>query len=204
MEASEHVERRQPAEEFSRWLVAARTGSPQALGELLEPLRRYLLLVAEAEIDDELRVKEAASDVVQQTFLQAHRAINDFAGSSQEEWRGWLRQILVNEIRQAGRHYQTAKRRMGREVALADDSSASGDWQLAGPDSTPSQKASAQEELARLEDALSRLPEEYREVIERRNARESFEEIGRTMGRSAAAAQKLWSRAVERLGRELA
>lgn len=190
------------SEGFSRWLAESRGGSAEALGELLEPLRRYLLVVAEAEIDDELRVKEAASDAVQQAFLQAQGAIADFAGNTEEEWRGWLRQILLNEIAQAHRRFHTAKRKLGREIALADDSSSPA-WQFAGHEETPSQRVIAAEEFARLEAALAQLPEDYRMVVERRNARQPFEEIGRAMGRSAAAAQKLWARAVERLGQEL-
>ena len=53
--------------------------------------------------------------------------------------------------------------------------------------------------------ALERLPEDYRRVITLRNQeRRDFDEIGRLMNRSTDAARRLWSRAIERLERELA
>ena len=57
-------------------LTLARTGGA-ALGPLLERYRQYLTLLARMEIGRTLRVKFGASDVVQETFLEAHR---DFGG----------------------------------------------------------------------------------------------------------------------------
>jgi RNA polymerase sigma factor (sigma-70 family) len=48
--------------------------------------------------------------------------------------------------------------------------------------------------------ALDSLPDDYRQVIALRYWENlDFDEIGQRMGRSAAAARKLWLRAVERL-----
>ena len=52
-------------------LAAARTGSSEALGQALQACRGYLLLLAERELDPDLRAKGGASDVVQETFLEA-------------------------------------------------------------------------------------------------------------------------------------
>jgi RNA polymerase sigma-70 factor (ECF subfamily) len=56
------------------WLLEqARGGNAPALGELLELYRNYLRLVARSLISNALRVKLEPSDIVQETFLKAHR-----------------------------------------------------------------------------------------------------------------------------------
>ena len=49
--------------EIQDWLTAAQAGSNDALGQALEACRAYLLLVAERELDPNLRAKGGASDV---------------------------------------------------------------------------------------------------------------------------------------------
>ena len=57
-------------------LAAARAGSREALGQILQACRGYLLLLAERELAPDLRAKGGASDLVQETFLEAQK---DFA-----------------------------------------------------------------------------------------------------------------------------
>ncbi|MHC4164564.1 MAG: sigma factor, partial [Planctomycetota bacterium] len=66
-------------------LQAARRGDDQALGELLEAYRSYLRLLARLEVGRRLRTKLDASDLVQETFLQAHRAFDEFRGDTEGE-----------------------------------------------------------------------------------------------------------------------
>src|SRR5262245_58290664 len=79
------------AEEGARWLSDARAGSPEALGAVLEACRGYLLLIAQGELSPDLRAKAGASDLVQQTFLDAQRDFGRFRGESVAELRAWLR-----------------------------------------------------------------------------------------------------------------
>ena len=72
-------------------IAQARAGSAEALGQLLVTYQRYLLLVAERELDPDLRAKGSASDLVQETFLEAQRDFARFQGSSRDELRAWLR-----------------------------------------------------------------------------------------------------------------
>jgi RNA polymerase sigma-70 factor (ECF subfamily) len=188
---------------FEGSLAAARAGDAEAMGRLLDGFRRYLLLVADQELDSGLRVKVAGSDLVQQTFLQAQRAFDDFAGNQEAECRGWLRQILLNELAKAHRSFlETGKRDLRREVPPAGDTSSAAGQQLGQLD-PPSGRMRAKEDMARLAKALAQLPEDHRQVVELRNDLKPWEEIGRAMNRSAEAARKLWARAVERLGEEL-
>ena len=59
----------EPAEGIAQWLPAARAGSREALGKLLEAARQYLLSIARQEFDPDLRAKNSPSDVVQETFV---------------------------------------------------------------------------------------------------------------------------------------
>jgi RNA polymerase sigma-70 factor (ECF subfamily) len=194
----------QPAEDAAQWLPAARAGSAEALGRVLEACRGYLLLVAQRELDPELRAKGGASDLVQETLLDAVRAFPRFRGDSEAEVLAWLRRLLLNNLVSFARRYRDAdKRRLAREVALdAGDSSAAGGGPAADA-SSPSGRAVAGEEERALHEALGRLPEDYRGVLLLRFQQElSFDEIGRRLGLTPNAARKLWARALRRLRQE--
>jgi RNA polymerase sigma-70 factor (ECF subfamily) len=191
-----------PAVDYSSLLTAARAGSREALGQALDACRQYLLLIAQAELSPELRAKGGASDLVQETFLEAQRDFCQFHGSTQAELQAWLRRVLLNNLGDFTRHFCTTdKRAVAREVTLpGDTSSADAIGDLAAPPPSPSGAAMAREQAEGLRDALARLPEDYRQVILLRyEGGHSFEEIGRRLGRSPDAARKLWARAVEHL-----
>ena len=79
--------------EISKLIEEARSGSDDALGELLETVRTYLLLVANQETDVAMRSKVAASDVVQDAFCLVKQHFQSFRGSTQTELRAWMRKI---------------------------------------------------------------------------------------------------------------
>lgn len=193
-------------EDARGWLEAARAGSPEALGKALEACRAYLLLIAQQEIAPELRAKGGASDLVQETFLEAQRDFGGFQGSTKKELLAWLRRLLLNNLANFVRHHrQTAKRRLGREVALQTDDSSSGLAGVLGAGLlSPSGQAMAHEEAQAVQQAVERLPNDYRQVILLRYQEErTFEEIGQIMDRSTNAVRRLWLRALERLEQEL-
>jgi RNA polymerase sigma-70 factor (ECF subfamily) len=170
------------------------------LGRLLEECRPYLLLVANQELPRGVRGKAGASDLVQDTFLQAQDNFDRFHDDGEAELLAWLRGILLHRAADLRRRYRgTGKRQVTREVPLAGGS-AGGVADVPAPDPSPSSLAAAREQDAALRQALERLPEEYRQVVTWRNYdRLPFDEIGRRLGRSAEAARKLWVRAVEHL-----
>jgi RNA polymerase sigma-70 factor (ECF subfamily) len=195
----------EPSTEAARWLAAARAGSAAALGQVLETCRQYLLLIAGRELDPDLRAKGGASDLVQETFLEAHRDFARFHGNSEAELRAWLRQLLLHHLGKFTRRYRgTHKRQVGCEVRLEPDgSSDTRVLQISADILSPSGEAMAHEQTEAVQQALERLPEDYRRVIALRYQEElSFEEIGKLMNRSPNAARMLWSRAVERLRQE--
>lgn len=189
-----------------QWLADARNGSTDALGQALEACRAYLLLVAERELDPVLRAKGGASDIVQETLFEAHRAFPRFMSESQEELLAWLRAMLLNNVTDFRRRFRsTQKRCSDRELAI-DSGTSSADWRnlLIADSATPSGEFTQQETLREMQAALSRLPEDYQQVISMRYSEDlSFDDIGHRMQRSPNAVQKLFARAIDRLQAEM-
>jgi RNA polymerase sigma-70 factor, ECF subfamily len=192
------------AREMREWLSTARAGSREALGRALDSYRNYLLRVAQRELDPELRAKGAASDLVQDTFLEAQRDFAQFQGDSGAELRAWLSRLLVNNVCNFSRRFRdTDKRAIDREVTLVREGSSDAGGDPQATTSSPSAQAIKRELAESLQQSLTQLTQDYRRVIELRYLEErSFEEIGRLTGRSPDAARKLWARAIERLGQE--
>jgi RNA polymerase sigma-70 factor (ECF subfamily) len=189
-------------------LRALRQGDAGAQEEILLRYQPWLQLLARLQAESRFRGKFDASDIVQQTLLEACRALPQFRGQTEAELMAWLRQILghvwAHEIR---RYRGTQQRDLAREVSLeqelAQSSQRLGEV-LAASGSSPSQQAARHEQEVLLADALARLPDDYREVIVLRNLQGlSHEEVARRMNRSAGAARMLWVRALARLREEL-
>jgi RNA polymerase sigma-70 factor (ECF subfamily) len=193
---------REPTPDTDQLLAAARAGSTEALGRVLETCRRYLLTVAERQLDPKLRAKGGASDLVQETFLEAQRDFSGFRGTSEAELLAWLSRLLLNNAGNFARRYRgTDKRDIGREVLLgAGDSSGAAAPDPAADTPSPSGQAMANERAAALQRALARLPDDYRQaIVLRYQEGRSFEEMGQLLNRSPDAARKLWMRAMDRL-----
>jgi RNA polymerase sigma-70 factor (ECF subfamily) len=130
-----------------------------------ERFRPYLLLLARNRLGSHQNARVDASDVVQQTLLEAHRKRSLFRGRTEAEMAGWLRQILACNLADAFRAFGRAKRDVARErsleAAIEDSSSRLEAW-LAAEQSSPSQRAQSQEQLLRLAEALAQLPEDQR------------------------------------------
>src|SRR5689334_22701583 len=92
--------------------------SDVASSHALESYRDYLRLLARLQLDPRLRAKLDASDLVQQTLLQAHEAWGQFRGRSDGELAQWLRQILSRNLSHVGRDFRRARRDLSRECPL--------------------------------------------------------------------------------------
>jgi RNA polymerase sigma-70 factor (ECF subfamily) len=189
-------------------LRLARAGSGEALGQLLEVYRNYLALLARVQIGRRLQGKVEAADLVQETFLAAHRDFARFRGTTEGEFVSWLRQILAGNLADLVKHYYVARRRDVRlERQLSDELDESSriiTRSLVARGSSPSQQAARRELAVCLADALQTLPADYGEVIILRHLQElSFPDVARQMGRSLDSVKKLWVRALARLRRSL-
>jgi RNA polymerase sigma-70 factor, ECF subfamily len=175
---------------------------------LLERYRGYLRLLADANLDRRLRAKIDASDVVQETMLQAFRGWENLRGASEGERLAWLKQILIHNLLHAVRDFGRAKRDVKREeplVRLAEDTSVRLESLCVANQTSPSQVAVRAEEVLRLADALQNLPEEQRSaVVAYYWCGSTLAEIGQDLERTGPAVAGLIYRGVKRLKQHLA
>lgn len=184
----------------------ARGGDEAAAGRLLSAYEQYLKLLARVQIGRRLQGKLDASDLVQETFLDAHRQLPNFKGATEAELLAWLRRILAGQVAMTVRRYFGAK---GRDlnleqgiVAQINQSSQAMDGGLIGSNTTPSQHVARREQSVLLADALSRLSEDHREAIVLRHLEGlSLAETAARMGRSEDSVQKLYVRGLMNLRR---
>jgi RNA polymerase sigma-70 factor (ECF subfamily) len=191
-----------------RLLALARAGEGLSLGKLLELYRGYLSLLARLQLGRRLQGKVDAADLVQDTFLEAHRNWGRFRGTTEAELLSWLRRILAAQVADLMRHYLGSQRRdvrLERELAAElEQSSQDLDGGLFAKQDSPSKQVAQREEGVLLANALALLPEDYREVLILRHLEGlSFPEVAERMGRTVDAVKKLWTRALPPLRRSL-
>ncbi|MBI4600692.1 MAG: sigma-70 family RNA polymerase sigma factor [Planctomycetes bacterium] len=169
----------------------------------LERFRGYLSLLARVRFDPALRGKLEPSDIVQQTLLEAHCSQALFRGTNARQQAAWLRRILADNLRNAGRDLRLAKRDVSRERSLEaalDESSARLEGWLAAEGSSPSGRAAREEEVLRLAEAIAGLPESEQEVLLLRYSEGwTLEAIGERLGVSRNTAARLLRSGLSRL-----
>src|SRR5260370_14818068 len=109
----------------------------------VQRFRDYLRLLARLHLGDRLRGKVEASDVVQQTLLEAHQKLDQFRGHSDAELAAWLRRLLACTLADVLRAHGRARRDVAREQPLAalEASSARLEAWLAAEQSSPTERA---------------------------------------------------------------
>jgi RNA polymerase sigma-70 factor (ECF subfamily) len=167
----------------------------------LEHYRDYLRQLSRIGVNARLRALAESSDIVQQTLLRAHERIGQFQGTSAAEFRAWLRMILARQLtdlaRRAGQPYWLGRQSL---EAVLDRSSAHLDSLLADEEPSPSEQAQRREQLLRLTEAVARLPEDQRMVVELHHLNGySVAEVGRLVGRSTGSVAGLLHRGMKAL-----
>ena len=100
-------------------LAAARAGSQDALGRNPGSLPALVCFRLPTPIGCGFAGQRGASDLVQETFLEARRDFYRFVGNSEAELMAWLPRLLLNNMANFVRSYRdTAKRSVGGEVGL--------------------------------------------------------------------------------------
>jgi RNA polymerase sigma-70 factor (ECF subfamily) len=172
----------------------------------LDRYRSYLLLLARTQLGQQFRGKLDASDVVQQTLLEAHRQSGRFRGETPQQLLAWLRTLLAGTLADAFKALGRAKRDVTRERSLEAELDQSSErlvaW-LAAEQSSPSEQANKNEQMVRLGDALVALPEAQRTALILRHCKGlSVADISEQIGRSPQAVAGLLKRGARQL-REL-
>jgi RNA polymerase sigma-70 factor (subfamily 1) len=161
----------------------------------------YLMAMARAQLNPALRAKLGPESMVQETLLEAYRDRRAFRGSSDPELAAFLRSILVRNIRDAVRGLGRAKRDAQQEVSLeALDRASVRIEQVASQPASPERQVQRLEDLLRFVDALARLPEDERDVLELRHLQGmTLKEVADTLGRRHDAVRRLCSQGERRL-----
>lgn len=195
MLSGDPVRTREPTEILVRLAQDADRNALSALIERhLPEIRAYVRLNAGRVV----RHRESCSDLVQTVCKDVLTKLAQFEWRGEGSFKGWLFVAVLNKVRMHERHWQAERRDPGREIRASNA--------LALPIEgyrtiyTPSQHASAREELELVEAAFDELPPDYREVITlSRICGLSNDEIAERIGRTTGATKTLLSRAVARL-----
>jgi RNA polymerase sigma-70 factor (ECF subfamily) len=174
-------------------LERVRAGDQAALDALfaryLVPLRRW----ATGRLPRRARDAADTQDLVQETLLQTFKRIEAFEPRREGALQAYLRQALMNRIRDELRRYQ----RRGPAGAL--------DSQMPDDGPSPLEHAIGQQATAEYEQALARLrPEDREAVIARVEMGCSYEDLAQALGKPTPdAARKTAQRALLRLAVEM-
>jgi RNA polymerase sigma-70 factor (ECF subfamily) len=174
-------------------LELVKIGDRAALDRLLQrcipPLRRW----AHGRLPPAARGMHDTGDLVQETVIAALRRLEAFEARYQGALQAYLRQALMNRVRDLVR--QAARR--PEHVALPD--------QLADPGVSPLEQTIGSQNLERYERALQRLsPADREAVIARLELQYSYDELAVVLDKPTAdAARVAVTRAVKRLAREM-
>jgi RNA polymerase sigma factor (sigma-70 family) len=181
------------AESSLTLLQRARAGDEAARNALCERYIPRLQRWAHGRLPASARGALETVDLVQDTFIQVLRRLDDFEPRHPGAFQGYLRLTLVNRIRDEIRRVQH------RGVAEALDTASP------ASDPSPLEQAIGQETLERYEAALARLKDDDREaVIMRAELGCSYAEIMEALDKpSIAATYMTVSRALVRLAQEM-
>jgi RNA polymerase sigma-70 factor (ECF subfamily) len=185
-------------------LHRVRAGDQASFGVLLDRYGSYLTLLARLQIGRRLQGKIDPADVVQETFLQAHRKFTQFQGHTETELVGWLRRVLASRLAKVVRRYWGTR---GRDVRLEQELAAELDQSsnvlghiLVSAEKSPSQEATRREQALVVANALDRLPSHYRDIILLHEFEDlSFPEVARRLGRTVDSVKNHWTRALTKL-----
>ncbi len=181
------------------WIEPAKRGDLAALERALEPFRPYLTRIASRAVKALPASKIEPADLVQETFLAAHRGIAVFQGSTEGQWRAWLRIILMNHLANVRRSHLVAQKKGYERPTPREDAAALG-ARLPSTITPPPRRLQINERDRAIRAALKKLPEHDRElVLWHHDDGLTFEAVGGRLGISADAARKRWNRALIRL-----
>ncbi|QDV21772.1 sigma-70 family RNA polymerase sigma factor [Aureliella helgolandensis] len=167
-----------------------------------ESFRSYLHILAETQLHARLKSKVDASDIVQQTMLQAYQAREQFRGTTEAEKAAWLRTILGNVLSGLARGFSRKRRDLSREQSIqaVEKSSLQLTNLLSADTSSPSSAMHRHERADQLAKAMLRLTAEQRQAIMLKYWQgATLAEIGQQLDKSTEAVAGLLFRGMQKL-----
>ena len=186
----------------------ANRGDKVARQNLLERYRDYLRRMIAVRLDPRLAARVDASDVVQETMVEAARRMDDYLRERPIPFYGWLRQLAEERIVDNHRRHVTAQRRSvtleQRDHGLPDASADALVRKLFAADTSPSNHLIRQERHERLKGALASLSQRDREVLVMRHLEQlSTAEIAAMLEISEPAVKSRLLRALIRMREQM-
>jgi len=182
-------------------------GYPHSKQRDLADYRNYLMTIAHLHLEPQLYAKLDASDVVQQTLLEAHDGRDRFRGATAPEYAGWLRKMLIHNLLDVVRSFRRERRDISREQPIdssSDRSTASLAAAIVADQSSASVKVERDERGLRLAEVLQQLPEAQREALVLQYWHGwTVAQIADHLGRTRTAAAGLLKRGLIKLREEL-
>jgi len=179
-------------------------GDEMAAEQLLAGHRNRLRHMVAVRMDPRLAARFDASDVVQETLVEASRRLPEYLQARPLPFYPWLRQIAWEQLLDLHRkHFRAQKRTLGRErccYPLPDRSTTDLADRLLAGGTSPSRHCVRQELRTRMQAALAKLPERDREILVLRHLEQlSTHEIASVMGMTEGAVKTRHLRALQRL-----
>ncbi|MCA9062980.1 MAG: sigma-70 family RNA polymerase sigma factor [Planctomycetaceae bacterium] len=168
--------------------------------------RPVLVTLAEALISPSLRAEIDASDLVQQTLMEAHQQEQVLNSIGEGPFFSWLRNALRHNVLDAVRHLKTQKNEAARRVRAADieDSFIRLEQLLIADDTSPSERIQRNEQIALLLAAVQELPDGQKEAVMLKHLRGfSLQQVAEALGLSEPAAAGLLHRGRRQLVQRL-
>jgi RNA polymerase sigma factor (sigma-70 family) len=184
-------------------LERAQDGDLDSLVQLLEAVGPTVRAIIEPKIGRKHRSVLSIDDVMQVTYMESISRIQTFTGGGARGFQAWLIRIAENNLIDAVRGLEAAKRpnpskRMDHRNH--DDSMIAMVEAIGVTVSTPSLAAARGEIVGCIHAAVARLPTDYARVITMYDLQgRSIEEVVHELGRSKGAVYMLRARAHEHL-----
>ena len=194
-----------PAEE--RLLKLAAGGDSDALGQLLESHRQRLERIVRVRLDHRVQSRMNASDVIQETCIEAGERLKEYLENPEVPFFVWLRYLAHQRLQQLHRHHlgrriRDANRERSIDQQDSEEQLGSGiiARQLVARLSSASSILQREELCQRLRDLLDRMEPVDREILVLRHFEHLTNvECAQILSLSTTAASNRYVRALERL-----
>ncbi len=188
----------------------ARQADAKAAAGLLEQFRSRLKWFVKFRLGGRISSRVDASDVVQDTYLDASRQLDDLANLSSRSLLNVLKKMAGRRaVDSYRRHVRAMRRSVLREMPIDGPLANNSDIRLVdilpSSTSTPATKASRRDLLRAMREGLNKLSANDRQLLEMRHLQQrSVEEIAELLQTSRGVVTSRHLRALRRLRRILA
>ena len=185
-------------------VILAKDGDESALERLYRAYGERVRWMARFRMGKVLRSRLESMDLVQDVFVNAFGALEDFTYKNEGDFLRWLSKITQNALADNLDKLHAAKRDIRKEHRLSSHNSATDgvlrEVQGNLDATTPSVIMSKREDLSKLEKAIDEIKPEYRDIIVLSKIEGlSYKEIGKRLGKSPDAVRMLMPSAMAEL-----